>query len=133
MAVSNDNETRVVLFQSIGLNEQKARETLKNVDVTRVLEATINEVTIFFCFLFDRTSTLFEKSFQAKVFLPKENSISKSIGNLLYSLSTRSKNQIQHLHRYLIKYICEEKIKNEPQLLGCENEFDEKLMSIGFF
>jgi len=44
MAVSTDNETRVALFQSIGLNEQKARETLKNQDVTRLLETTINEV-----------------------------------------------------------------------------------------
>ncbi len=39
-----DSETRVDLFKSIGLNEQKARETLKNPDVTRLLETTINEV-----------------------------------------------------------------------------------------
>jgi len=44
MAVSMDNETRVDLFKSIGLNEQKARETLKNSDVTHLLETTINEV-----------------------------------------------------------------------------------------
>lgn len=44
MAASTDNDTRVTLFQSIGLNEQKARETLKNQDVTRALEKTINEV-----------------------------------------------------------------------------------------
>jgi hypothetical protein len=44
MAVSMDSETRVDLFKSIGLNEQKARETLKNPDVTRLLETTINEV-----------------------------------------------------------------------------------------
>ncbi len=42
--MSNDNETRVALFQSIGLNEQKARETLKNHDVTHLLEITIHEV-----------------------------------------------------------------------------------------
>ncbi|CAF0878790.1 unnamed protein product [Rotaria sordida] len=95
MAVSNDNETRVALFQSIGLNEQKARETLKNQDVTRLLETNINE---------------------AKKFLPKENQIIKSIGNLLYALATKSKQQIHHLHPYLIKYICEEKIKNDLQL-----------------
>lgn len=41
---STENETRVALFQSIGLNEQKAQETLKNHDVTRLLETTINEV-----------------------------------------------------------------------------------------
>jgi hypothetical protein len=39
-----DNETRIALFQSIGLNEQKARETLKNPEVTRLLETTISEV-----------------------------------------------------------------------------------------
>jgi hypothetical protein len=50
--------------------------------------------------------------------LLQENQISKSIGNLLYALSTRSKQQIHHLHKYLIQYICEEKIKNELQLLG---------------
>ena len=41
---STDNEARIALFQSIGLNEQKARETLKNQEVTRLLETTINEV-----------------------------------------------------------------------------------------
>ncbi|CAF4413083.1 unnamed protein product, partial [Adineta steineri] len=97
MAVSIDNEARLVLFQSIGLNEQKARETLKNHDLTRVLEITINE---------------------AKKILPNENQITKSIGNLLYALSTKSKQQIYHLHSYLIKYICEEKIKNEQQLIA---------------
>jgi hypothetical protein len=44
MATSMNNEARIVLFQSIGLNDQKARETLKNPDVTRLLEQTINEV-----------------------------------------------------------------------------------------
>ncbi|CAF3152751.1 unnamed protein product, partial [Rotaria sp. Silwood2] len=95
--VSIDNEKRVTLFQSIGLNEQKARETLKNHSITYLLETTIN---------------------QAKTILPNENQISKSIGNLLYSLSTKSKQQIYHLHDYLIRYICEEKIKNEQQLIA---------------
>lgn len=44
MATSTDNQARIALFQSIGLNEQKARETLKNNEVTRLLEATISEV-----------------------------------------------------------------------------------------
>jgi hypothetical protein len=54
MAVSGDNETRIALFQSIGLNEQKSRETLKNHDVTRLLETTINEVgkIVFLIFIF---------------------------------------------------------------------------------
>ena len=45
MTASKDNDARIALFQSIGLNEQKARETLKNQDVSRLLEATITEVT----------------------------------------------------------------------------------------
>jgi hypothetical protein len=114
MAVSTDNETRVALFQSIGLNEQKARETLKNQDVTRLLETTINEVQEnFLLYSFE-----YFFLFQAKKIFPKENQIPKSVGNLLYALSTRSKQQIHHLHHYLIKYICDEKIKNEQQLLG---------------
>ncbi|CAF5009243.1 unnamed protein product, partial [Rotaria sp. Silwood1] len=76
MAVSIDDEKRVALFKSIGLNEQKSWETLKNNDITRLLESTINE---------------------AKTILSNENQISKSIGNLLYSLSTKSKQQIYHL------------------------------------
>jgi hypothetical protein len=51
MAVSTGNETRLALFQSIGLNEQKSRETLKNQDVTRLLETTINEVRRFLFFV----------------------------------------------------------------------------------
>lgn len=40
-------------------------------------------------------------------------------------MATRSKQQIHHLHRYLIQYICEEKIKTELQLLG-KTSNDEK-------
>ncbi|CAF4136577.1 unnamed protein product [Rotaria socialis] len=95
MAVSSDNESRITLFQSIGLNEQKARETLKNQEVTRLLETNISE---------------------ARKILSGETQISKSIGNLLYALATKSKSQIHNLHHYLLQYICEEKIKNELQL-----------------
>ncbi len=55
---------------------------------------------------------------KARKILPQENPIPKSVGNLIYALATRSKQQIHNLHRYLIKYICDEKIKNELQLLG---------------
>lgn len=119
MATATDNDARVTLFQSIGLNEQKARETLKNVEVTRLLETTINEVFRFFLFFFYSTTFSFGL-FKAKTHLTKGKEIPKSIGNLLYTLSTRSKQQIHHLHRHLIKYICDEKIKTELQLLGKE-------------
>ncbi len=51
--MSMDDEIRVNLFKSIGLNEQKARETLKNHDVTRLLETTIQEVRKFDFFSLD--------------------------------------------------------------------------------
>ena len=44
MATSSDKDVQIALFQSIGLNKQKAEETLKNHDVTRLLEASINQV-----------------------------------------------------------------------------------------
>jgi hypothetical protein len=69
MAMSTDNETRVALFQSIGLNEQKARETLKNQDVTRLLETTINEVRKFFHFFlfFFKFKFRLKKFYQMKI------------------------------------------------------------------
>lgn len=39
------DEDDVKLFQTIGLSEQKAKETLKNVNVTRNLKLAINEVS----------------------------------------------------------------------------------------
>jgi hypothetical protein len=71
MAASIDNETRIALFKTIGLNEQKARETLKNHDVTRLLETTINEVrkffSVFFSFLFFEFKFRRKNSFQMEI------------------------------------------------------------------
>lgn len=39
------DEDDVKLFQTIGLSEQKAKETLKNVNVTKNLKLAINEVS----------------------------------------------------------------------------------------
>jgi len=38
------NEEDVKLFQTIGLSEQKAKETLKNVNITKNLKLAISEV-----------------------------------------------------------------------------------------
>lgn len=35
------------LFQTIGLSEQKAKETLKNVQVTKLLKSAITEVSFY--------------------------------------------------------------------------------------
>jgi hypothetical protein len=67
MAVSIDNETRVALFQSIGLNEQKARETLKNHDVTRLLETNINEVRKIFFFRIFKFEFRLKDFYQMKI------------------------------------------------------------------
>jgi len=39
-----ENEDDIKLFQTIGLSEQKAKETLKNTNVTKNLKWAINEV-----------------------------------------------------------------------------------------
>lgn len=39
------DENDVKLFQTIGLSEQKAKETLKNVNVTKNLKLAIDEVS----------------------------------------------------------------------------------------
>lgn len=43
--MSAENEEIVKLFQSIGLSEQKAKETLKNTNVTKNLKLAISEVS----------------------------------------------------------------------------------------
>lgn len=43
-----ENENDVKLFQTIGLSEQKAKETLKNANVTKNLKLIINEVSNLF-------------------------------------------------------------------------------------
>lgn len=44
-------EETIERFKLLGLSEQKAKETLKNVNVTKCLLSAISEVRIFFCFL----------------------------------------------------------------------------------
>ncbi|CAF1173618.1 unnamed protein product [Didymodactylos carnosus] len=90
-----DKESCIELFKSIGLTEQKAQETLRNSELSTQLEQIINE---------------------AKQHLNKNENIPKTVGKLLYSVATKSKQQIQHLIPHLIKYICEDKIKNDVQL-----------------
>lgn len=43
--MSNNVEEDVELFKSIGLSEQKAKETLKNVQVSKNLKTAIAEVS----------------------------------------------------------------------------------------
>lgn len=55
------DENDVKLFQTIGLSEQKAKETLKNVNVTKNLKLAIDEVSRLIAARFYNTeSQIFE-------------------------------------------------------------------------
>lgn len=45
-------EEMIEKFIALGLNEQKAKETLKNANVTKTLLAALNEVRLQFLLLF---------------------------------------------------------------------------------
>ncbi|XP_055939600.1 probable glutamine--tRNA ligase [Argiope bruennichi] len=75
---------------SIGLSEQKAKETAKNEKLCNQLIEIINTATKY---------------------SPK--GISKSTGNLLYKIGTSIKPQIQSKVELLVKYVAEEKLNTE--------------------
>ncbi|GBN04777.1 Glutamine--tRNA ligase [Araneus ventricosus] len=75
---------------SIGLSEQKAKETAKNEKLCNQLIEIINTATKY---------------------SPK--GISKSTGNLLYKVGTSIKPQIQSKIELLVKYVAEEKLNTE--------------------
>ncbi|KAL6268379.1 hypothetical protein P5V15_001512 [Pogonomyrmex californicus] len=85
------NEDDVKLFQSIGLSEQKARETLKNANVTKNLKLAINEAV-------------------------KHGSITQDTGVLLYHLASKIKNQIADKISFITNYIVEKKLDNIQRL-----------------
>ncbi|ELU08311.1 hypothetical protein CAPTEDRAFT_221989 [Capitella teleta] len=85
---------KMKLFTSIGLSDQKAKETLKNDAVSQNLADVIVEA---------------QKGNQDAVF-------SRTTGNLLYHVGTRMKAQILAHRPTLIQYITEAKIASETQL-----------------
>ncbi|XP_034186948.1 glutaminyl-tRNA synthetase [Osmia lignaria lignaria] len=78
-------EDHVKLFQSIGLSEQKAKETLKNKQVSNNLKLALTEAN-------------------------KHGIISPEAGILLYHLASKIKNQISDKLPFLTKYIVEKKL-----------------------
>ena len=78
-------ETDVKLFQSIGLSEQKAKETLKNKQVSNNLKLAITEAN-------------------------KHGTITPEIGILLYHLASKVKHQIVDKLPFVAKYITEKKL-----------------------
>ncbi|CAH1783319.1 unnamed protein product, partial [Owenia fusiformis] len=83
----------IQLFTGIGLSEQKAKETAKNETLAQNLKNTIDE---------------------AKSHCGGE--VDKSVGTLLYNISTRLKNQIKQHKSLLVKYVANKKINSEVQL-----------------
>ncbi|GAB1867875.1 glutamine--tRNA ligase [Camponotus japonicus] len=79
------NENDVKLFQTIGLSEQKAKETLKNGNVTKNLKLAIDEAA-------------------------KHGPVPQDIGVLLYHLASKIKNQIVDKIPFITNYIVEKKL-----------------------
>jgi glutaminyl-tRNA synthetase len=88
-----DNEL-VSLFQSIGLTEQRAKDTVKNKKLAPTLQTTIAEAGI------------------------SETGCDKATGALLYTLaSTVTKNATTHLG-YIARAIIDKKLKTAEQVAG---------------
>lgn len=84
----------VQLFQSIGLTEQKAKETAKNDVVAQNLKQAITEV--------HRSN--------------RNSDISKTVGTLLYHIATKLKTQIRQHLPLVARYVAEGKIDSELRL-----------------
>ncbi|CAG9816307.1 unnamed protein product [Phaedon cochleariae] len=82
--MDQNNEETIKSLMSLGLSEQKAKETLKNVGVTKTLLSILNEVRA--------------------VKLPE------GAGSLLYQLGTKIKPQISHHLPLLVKYVATNKL-----------------------
>ncbi|XP_043287054.1 probable glutamine--tRNA ligase [Venturia canescens] len=83
--MNNEMDETVKLLRSIGLSEQKAKETSKNVQVTKNLRVAINEAS-------------------------KHGSITPDIGTLLYHLSSKIKVQIADKIPLVAEYIALKKL-----------------------
>ncbi|KAG5345636.1 SYQ ligase, partial [Acromyrmex heyeri] len=86
-----ENEEDVKLFQTIGLSEQKAKETLKNANITKNLKLAINEAA-------------------------KHGAITQDTGILLYHLASKTKNQIIDKIPFIINYIVEKKLDSVQRI-----------------
>lgn len=84
-------EDDVKLFQSLGLSEQKAKETLKNKQVSNNLKLAITEVN-------------------------KYGTITPEIGILLYHLASKIKHQIADKLPFVAKYITEKKLDTSQRV-----------------
>lgn len=81
----------VPMFMKIGLTEQKAKETAKNKNLSKVLSSVVNDAS-------------------------KESKDLTSYGTLLYHVASKIKPQVFHFTPLLVKYICSGKIDSELRL-----------------
>ncbi|KAK3797448.1 hypothetical protein RRG08_011699 [Elysia crispata] len=86
-------DSTIDLFVSIGLTEQKAKETIKNAQLTENLKQAIKLADDF-----------------------GATAIRKEIGKLLYNVASKLKAQIKNHMGLLVQYISSKKITSEDQL-----------------
>ncbi|KAK3581253.1 hypothetical protein CHS0354_032979 [Potamilus streckersoni] len=84
----------VALFLGIGLSEQKARETLKNDQLSQNLKQAIQQAAA-------ASSTA---------------AIDREVGKFLYQVATKMKSQVRKHQNFLVSYIATKKIITEAQL-----------------
>lgn len=96
MTIEAEDEAK--LFQSIGLSEQKAKETIKNKQVSNNLKLAIIEAN-------------------------KYGIITAEIGILLYHLASKIKNQIADKIAFIAKYIAEKKLDTTQRVDAALNYF----------
>lgn len=82
-------EDLIIKFQELGMSEQKAKETIKNANVTRNLQLALAETT---------------------------KPLSDGVGMLLYHMATKLKPQIAAELPLLVRYISERKLDNTQRV-----------------
>ncbi|XP_012276668.1 probable glutamine--tRNA ligase [Orussus abietinus] len=103
--MTTDTESDVKLFQSIGLSEQKAKETLKNAQVTKNLKNAICEAT-------------------------KHGHIEPTTGILLYHLASKVKAQILDKIPFIAQYIVEKKLDTTQRVDAALNYLLSNIESV---
>eukprot|EP01133_Synstelium_polycarpum_P007888 gene7888-9259_t len=91
------SEADIKLFQSIGLDEKRSKDTVKNPELTAVLKAIISEAGV------------------------ETTGCEKAVGNFLYSLSTSTSTSVAPIRAHIAKYIGEGKIKSPQQFTAAVN------------
>ncbi|XP_004537348.1 probable glutamine--tRNA ligase [Ceratitis capitata] len=81
-----ENQELLSQFQALGMSEQKAKETIKNANVTKNLQLALSEV--------------------------KNTALGEGVGMLLYHMASKIKPQIIHELPLVTQYIVEKKLDN---------------------